>query len=69
MGCANLLLPIVCLTCVCNARAGLSTPLAKRQIARLLTRILDGVADEHGGVQEGGNALRTALRQQDLTRR
>eukprot|EP00903_Cladosiphon_okamuranus_P019202 g17658.t2 len=34
----------------------------------LAERILDGVFDEHGGAAEGGRALRSALRRQDLTR-
>eukprot|EP00752_Nemacystus_decipiens_P018631 g16705.t1 len=35
----------------------------------LAERILDGVFDQHGGGAEGGRAIRSALRRQDLTRR
>ncbi|CAM9306993.1 unnamed protein product [Ectocarpus fasciculatus] len=37
-------------------------------LPKLLDRLLDGVFDENGGVAEGGVALRSALRRQDLTR-
>lgn len=38
-------------------------------LPKLLDRLLDGVFDENGGIAEGGVALRSALRRQDLTRR
>ncbi|CAM9599986.1 unnamed protein product [Scytosiphon promiscuus] len=44
-----------------------STRRPPMAVQALLDRILDGVFDEHGGVTEGGRALRSALQRQDLT--
>lgn len=50
-------------------RCPLALPGPSATSDSLAERILDGVFDEHGGAAEGGRALRSALRRQDLTRR
>ncbi|CBJ27722.1 hypothetical protein Esi_0083_0058 [Ectocarpus siliculosus] len=50
------------------SRPSLRSTGSSTALPKLLERLLDGVFDENGGVAEGGVALRSAFRRQDLTR-